>query len=392
MKTATLLNHSASRCPLMNNLRVQIKNIPLIKRLASIKITVVCLALIFILTFWGTIAQVKEGLYLAQHKFFFSWGFLGFGFLPFPGAKLVLLILFINLVCVSITRFVYKWSHIGITIIHIGLLTYFLSAFVTFYATKESNVTLLEGESTKVSLSYHDWEVAIWKNTKDAHKKVYAVDLTRAQALTNFELTDLGFAVIVDEYHKNALALKNEDEKYKDAKNESGIKSLKSAAFNIEPEKNIPGGVFTIISEGDKQKVLLYGAEIKPTRLRIGNDVYSFQLQRKHFQLPFMITLKKFEMEKYPGTEIAKSYQSLVEITHQNLDREVLIYMNHPLRHKDFTLYQASYSIDDKGRFHSTLAVVENAGRILPYVSSLITFLGLAIHFLMVAFKRRTHG
>jgi hypothetical protein len=386
------LNPSVSHCPLMNNLRKHLKNIPLIQRLATLKITVVCLFLLFVLTFWGTVAQVKEGLYLAQHQFFFSWGFLGFGFLPFPGAKLVLWVLFINLVCVSITRFVYKWSHLGIMIIHIGLLTYFFSAFVTFYATKESNVTLMEGESAKVSLSYHDWEVAIWKNTTEAQKKVYAVDLTRAHALTNFELSDLGFAVVVDEYHKNAQALKNEDDKYKEAKNESGIKSLKPAAFKIEPEKNIPGGVFTIISDGEKQKILLYGAEVKPTRVRIGDDVFSFQLQRKHFQLPFMVTLKKFDMEKYPGTEIAKSYQSLVEITHQKLDREVLIYMNHPLRHKDFTLYQASYSIDDKGRMHSTLAVVQNAGRILPYISSLITFLGLAIHFLMMAFRKTKHA
>lgn len=372
----------------MNNFRQQFKNIPLIQRFASIKITVVCLMLLFILTFWGTVAQVKEGLYLAQHRFFFSWGFLGFGFLPFPGAKLVLWVLFINLVSVSITRFVYKWSHVGIVLIHVGLLTYFFSAFVTFYATKESNVTLLENESAHVSLSYHDWELAVWKNTNEQNKKVYAVDTTHAHNLSNFELPDLGFAVVVDDYHKNTQALRGQDARLKGVRNDSGIQSLKPAAFQIEPEKNIPGGIFTIIGGGGKQKILLYGAEGKPTRLKIGDTIFNFQLQRKRFQLPFLITLKKFDMEKYPGTEIAKSYQSLVEITHQHLDREVLIYMNHPLRHKDYTIYQASYSIDQMGRMRSTLAVVQNAGRVLPYISSLVTFAGLAIHFLMMAFRR----
>lgn len=373
----------------MNNLRKQLKSVPLIQRFASIKITVVCLTLLFILTFWGTVAQVKDGLYLAQHKFFFSWGFLGFGFLPFPGAKLVLWVLFLNLVSVSITRFVYKWSHAGIVLIHAGLLTYFFAAFVTFYATKESNVTLLEHESAHVSLSYHDWELAVWKDTREPRKKVYAVDTVRVKNLTHFEMPEFGFAVVIEEYHKNAQALRTGDTKLKDVRNDSGIRSLKSAAFQIEPEKNIPGGIFTITGDGGKQKILLYGAESKPTRLKIGDTMFNFQLQRKRFQLPFLITLKKFDMEKYPGTEIARSYQSLVEITHQNLDREVLIYMNHPLRHKDTTIYQASYSIDQMGRMRSTLAVVQNAGRILPYVSSLVTFAGLAIHFLMMAFRKK---
>lgn len=372
----------------MNSLRKQLKNIPLIQKLASIRITVVCLAFLFILTLWGTVAQVKEGLYLSQQKFFFSWGFLGFGFLPFPGAKLVLWIFFINLVCVSITRFVYKWSHIGIVIIHIGLLTYFVSAFVTFYETKESNVTLLEGEGTNVSLSYHDWELGVWKDTEQSKKKVYAYDTAHIHDLSSLEFDSLGFSVIVQKYLKNAQALQGKEMGMEVAQNASGITAIEPAAFNKEPEKNFPGGIFEIVSEGLKQKIILYGKEIKPTRVKIGDDVYNFQLQRKRFELPFMITLKKFDMEKHPGTEIAKSYQSLVEIEHKKVNREVLIYMNHPLTHKDFTLYQASYSIDQEDRFRSTLAVVQNAGRILPYVSSLVTFLGLALHFLMMAFQK----
>ena len=44
--------------------------------LGSVRITVACLFLLFILTFWGTIAQVQQGLYAAQDRFFilsFSW-------------------------------------------------------------------------------------------------------------------------------------------------------------------------------------------------------------------------------------------------------------------------------------------------------------------------------
>jgi len=55
--------------------------------------------------------------------------------------------------------------------------------------------------------------------------------------------------------------------------------------------------------------------------------------------------------------------------------------MNNPLRHKDLTFYQASYSIDSQGREASTLAVVKNSAQLLPYMASTLTFLGLVIHF-----------
>src|SRR5262245_56931654 len=113
----------------MHPFRKKIAKINFIRTLASLKITVTCLSLLFILTFWGTIDQVENGLYHSTEQFFHSFFFFGFGFLPFPGAQSVLWILFINLVAVTLIRFSFKWSNIGILIIHLGLLTYFVSAF-----------------------------------------------------------------------------------------------------------------------------------------------------------------------------------------------------------------------------------------------------------------------
>ena len=147
----------------MTNLYQQFKNFPLTKAFSSLKITVSCLGLLFILTFWGTIDQVENGLYHAQEQFFNSYFFLIFGFIPFPGAQLVLWVLFLNLVCVALTRFVFRWSHIGILIIHFGLLTYFAAAFITLHCIEESQLTLREGGAANVSTAYHDWEFSIWK-------------------------------------------------------------------------------------------------------------------------------------------------------------------------------------------------------------------------------------
>ena len=68
-------------------------------------------------------------------------------------------------------------------------------------------------------------------------------------------------------------------------------------------------------------------------------------------------------------------------------ERELIIFMNNPLRYKNYTFYQASYSVDARGRELSTLAVVKNSGRLLPYISCLVTFTGLVVHFLSMAFR-----
>src|SRR5271169_6617237 len=116
----------------------------MIKLLSSSRITVICLFLLFILTFWGTIAQVQQGLYAAQDRFFNSFFFMAVGTIPFPGAQLVLWVLFINLICSCIINFkkYLQWSHAGLITVHLGLLLYFIAAFMIFHVSQESYVHL----------------------------------------------------------------------------------------------------------------------------------------------------------------------------------------------------------------------------------------------------------
>jgi len=238
----------------------------IIKFLASLRITVACLFLLFILTFWGTIAQVHQGLYAAQDRFFNSFFFLAGGFIPFPGAQLVLWVLFVNLISSLVLTFrkYTQWANIGLLIIHLGLILYFAAAFMIFHFAQESSVRLAEGEETNISVSYQP--------------------------------------------------------------------------------------VF------------------------------------KRYLLPFTIRLDHFKAAFHPGTDVAKSFESTVTITTGALQRQVRIYMNNPLRYKDYTVYQASYDTDSTGKQYSTLAVVKNFAKFLPYMACFAVFFGLALHFLIQAF------
>ena len=45
----------------------------------------------------------------------------------------------------------------------------------------------------------------------------------------------------------------------------------------------------------------------------------------------------------HPGTNVAKSFSSEVNLIESEIPRRVMIQMNEPLRHLDYTFFQASW-------------------------------------------------
>lgn len=92
------------------------------------------------------------------------------------------------------------------------------------------------------------------------------------------------------------------------------------------------------------------------------------------------MTLKEFKHDIYPGTDIPKNFSSLVRLADPSRaeDRDVLIYMNHPLRYGGKTFYQASFGQNDR---LSVFQVVRNPGWLIPYLSCVMVAAGLLLHF-----------
>ncbi len=376
------------------NFRQKLRKNKIIKSLSSVKVAVVCLILLFILTYWGTIAQVHQGLYVTQERFFESFFFLVLGFIPFPGAQLVMWVLFVNLVCVALTRLVYKWRNVGIVIIHFGLMLFLISGYIVLHTSRESFLTLFEGQSTNVSRAYQDWEIAVWETGKDEDplqysREIKAIDTDGLKAGQEVDLDQMGFKLTVKNFYRNCLAYTGPADKGK-ILSASGIRRLQQADLEKEPEKNTPGGIFTIQpKEGESFDLMLYGSEDVPFLFNAGGKNYSMILRQARYPLPFQLKLIDFMMEQYPGTDTPRSFKSQVDINSNNAWREKLISMNNPLRDKEFTLYQSSYQSDKAGNQASTLAVVKNSGRILPYLATFVTFAGLVTHFIMMAFTSK---
>lgn len=91
--------------------------------LTSLKLAVAILGISAVLVFLGTIAQVQEGLYLAQERWFKSWWIIRQDGDPwwvwfFPGGYTLGVLLIVNLVGAHLRRFKYPPGGLGVMVIH----------------------------------------------------------------------------------------------------------------------------------------------------------------------------------------------------------------------------------------------------------------------------------
>ncbi len=103
-------------------------------------------------------------------------------------------------------------------------------------------------------------------------------------------------------------------------------------------------------------------------------------------ELPVTVRLLAFTKKTHPGTSIASSFESTVHVSGTGIDRDAVISMNRPLRYKNLTFYQSGYSESPQGET-TTIAVVENSGRVLPYLATLIMTAGFLVHFMGMLIK-----
>lgn len=345
------------------------------------------------LVVWGTLYQADNGLYQAQQKFFHSWFFMIGGIIPFPGTVLVMFVLFINLVFSLYFRIGFRWRNIGNIITHAGILILLVGGFFTFYYSQESSLMLREGETGNMSSSRQEWEVAVWQGgTGSGESDVYSIDTGRISVGEIIPLDELGVKLEVKEYYDNCTPYNaSAPGTSQQVKNASGIGVLKYKPEAIEVTENVAGGVFAVSGgSGASAAVLLYGQEDRPTPVSLGEKFFYFSLRRQKIPLPLAMTLLDFKVKMYPNSQIPKSYSSRVNIKGEGgVEREVVISMNKPLRFADYTFFQSSYYIAPNGTEYTILAVVKNAGRLLPYISSITIFTGMMIHFLVMLFRRR---
>lgn len=114
-------------------------------------------------------------------------------------------------------------------------------------------------------------------------------------------------------------------------------------------------------------------------RIYLEDRVYFVSYANRRIELAFPLTLNKFNMDTYQGTDRAATYESEVTVPDRG---NVTISMNEPLKHGGFTFYQSSFQRDDMGRaVVSILSVNHDPGRWIKYLGSLLIVLGSIVLF-----------
>ena len=358
----------------------------------SLKLTVVLLALSIVLIFWATLAQVQLGIWGVQQKFFHA--FFVLENLPgtqipvpvFPGGYFIGGLLLVNLVAAHIYRFKLEWRKAGIQLTHAGLILLLVGELISGIKQVESQMRLEEGGTSKYSESYRLNELVLLDTTNPDYDEVVAIPEDLLADGGVIQHPKLPFQIRIRDYYPNAfIQMREQATNPIPALATAGLgPRLAVTPLNLtykQDERNTPAANLELVApEGPLGTWLVSPLLGMPQKFDYQGHTWQVALRFKRYYHPFAIKLIDFTHDVYPGTDIPKNFSSRIHLTSDDghEDREVLIYMNNPLRYAGLTFYQASFEQGDKV---SILQVVRNPGWILPYAACIMMSLGLLVQF-----------
>lgn len=364
---------------------------------SSIEFILVCMALALVLIFFGTIAQVDLGTFIAQKKFFDSWfidaAAFGRRFPIFPGGLTVGVLWFCGLTAALVTRFDFWRRNPGLLLSHLGMMLLLLGQFLTQTFAHESQMAIPVGATSNYVEDTRSAELAVIDHSDPAKDHVVSIPASILSRRATIETPLLPFTMKVLKFFPNAeMAMAAAPDA---AAATQGI-GARVAVTEVAPvtsddETNAATTVVEIFDGGRSLGTWLVSMGLgAPQSVHAGGKDFELRMRPRRRILPFALTLLEFHHDIYPGTDIPKNFSSLVRLVNPqtNEDRPVKIFMNHPLRYSGQTFYQASFGEGDQ---LSVLQVVQNPAWLTPYLSCALVAGGLLIYFLakLSSFIRR---
>jgi hypothetical protein len=369
----------------------------------SLRLTIFCLAAALVLVFAGTLAQVRFGLFLVQEEYFQSW-FVWWSApsgnlrLPvFPGGHLIGAVLLANLIAAHVRRFSWTWTKLGIQLTHLGLIIMLAGGLATDLFSVHSFMRLKEGTTGNYSEDSMRMELAVIDKSDPEMEQVTAVPgerLADGGAITH---ESLPFRMEVRGFYRNSKLQMVGEGSASVAASTMGTGarvavSAKPRATRMDERDSMSAVLEIIPAKGGES----FGTWLVSDSLAAAQEFecdgrkWSIQLRPARYYKPYSLTLLDFTHETYPGTQIPKNFSSKVNLadTELNDNRQVLIYMNHPLRYRGDTYYQSGFEPDNSG---TVLQVVRNPGYQAPYVACVVVSIGLIYQFAfhLAGFSRR---
>lgn len=365
----------------------------IVRFFTSLELTVVLLVLSMVIVFVATLDQVNLGIWAVQEKYFRS--FLVFWTVPnsqislpiFPGGYLVGGLLIINLLAAHFYRFRLTWKKTGLILAHAGLVLLLVGEFVSGAFQEDYQVQLHQGETHNYAESMRGYEFVAIDVSNEDWDEVTAFPESLLSKGEAYQTPRLPFRVLIREYYENAVIVMR-----RDASNAGP--SLATAGLGTQlvairqpityksDEVNTPVAFVEFVGPAGSLGTYLLSPQLgmeQQVKTPEGKT-FVIAIRQARQYMPFSLTLQELRHDVYPGSDIPKNFSSRVRLRSEDgkEDREVVIFMNNPLRHGGLTFYQ--YQMDRASKL-SVLQVVKNPGWMIPYVSCLLLTFGLGIHF-----------
>lgn len=330
-----------------------------LRRLSSLRWTAFLFAILCVEVLWGTVVQIGEGQWEAHRRVFGNW----LGGVPFLCA-----LASINLSAALVARVEWRWRDGGFLAAHVGVLAVLLSGVVGSALSKTSYMELSRGESAFEGGVPSDWELVL-QYRKGARELVRTRDLEDVVEGIVLDFGGAGRATVAGYVSNGVIGV-----------DQSPI----ALPRGKDPSNRVPAIALDFASTDGTSPVRIALDGNRPI-VTVGRTA-TFILRRAVRPLPFGVHLVEFDCRDHRGNHAALPCRSKVAVTEPGGGRRIeTIDGDHPMRIGPFTIYQASWRVDERTGIHrSILSVVENPMGAMPYWASLLVVVGLGLHLLLL--------
>ncbi len=334
-----------------------------LRRLASLRVTLVLLVALAVLLFWGTLYQSLAGVDVGTARFFDSWFVWVLGVLPIPALKMILVFSAVNLVCALFFRTPRRIESLGLYLIHGGLLFLIAGSFIADIFRESNDVYVLDGDAAARKnrfarvLKPGSYEIAL------ADSLSYPVERWEPQV---FSLGSYDFKIL--EICKDALFDIEEESSLETLpKNSIGFPAKMSCVEKGENER--PGVILLVRHQGWKQeeRIMLSIMDSHPLTLAGGETI---RLSFAEDRLPFSVTVLSADSV---GADVSVNVGGAI------LPRRIAL--NSPLKISPYAIYFGGVTAVMPQVNLVRFVVRRDYFAFVPYVFSLLTGLGMCLHF-----------
>ena len=413
-----------------------------LKALASLQLTVVLFGFGILLVFFGTLAQIDNGIWtVVEHYFAANFDSVGSfveslvvmipfelirkflavfwkesfppapagseavwsGSFPFPNGFLIGIVMFVNLLAAHATRFRLSWKRIGVFLIHIGIALLLIGEFITRIGAVEQQMTIPQGSAANFTENTREVELAVIDRSDPKDDRVTVITrsawprLARASRITH---PDLPVDVEVLRYMKNANFKDPGPRVENPATTGAGlevvaVEAKEESGVETKQRGDIASAYVRLYKKGTNEPLgthlvsLLLSLQNHSDTVTVDGKPYQMTLRRARIYKPYTVHLDQFRFDRYEGTGKARNYSSDVRVfdADGNEVRKTKIAMNEPMRYAGETFYQSSF---DKAETTTILQVVKNPGMLsffglfyfsIDYLACALVGIGLVTHF-----------